>query len=72
MHGRQQHIMAHRMNGIAYPMQLKVRKAIHNLEERKMKEQLINQLANYKNYANLDNLTYHVYTSINQIINNLT
>lgn len=30
--GRQQHIIAHKMKGIAYPMQLMVRKAIHNLQ----------------------------------------
>lgn len=31
MHGRQQQITPHRMNGIAYPMQLKVKNTIHNL-----------------------------------------
>lgn len=31
MQGRQQHIVAHRINGMAYPIQLKVRNTIHNL-----------------------------------------
>jgi hypothetical protein len=31
MQGRQQHIIAQRMKGMAYPMQLKVRNTIHNL-----------------------------------------
>jgi hypothetical protein len=31
MHGKQQQIVAHKMNGIAYPMQLKVRNTMHNL-----------------------------------------
>jgi hypothetical protein len=29
--GRQQQIVAHRINGIAYPIQLKMRNTIHNL-----------------------------------------
>jgi hypothetical protein len=31
MHGKQQQMVAHNMKGIAYPMQLKVSNAIHNL-----------------------------------------
>jgi hypothetical protein len=31
MQGKQQHIVAHKMNGIAYPIQLNVRKTMHNL-----------------------------------------
>jgi hypothetical protein len=31
MQGRQQHIIAQRMKGIAYPIQLKVRNTMHNL-----------------------------------------
>lgn len=32
MQGKQQQIVAHSMNGMAYPMQLKVRKTIHSLQ----------------------------------------
>lgn len=31
MQGKQQQIVAHSMNGMAYPMQLKVRNTMHNL-----------------------------------------
>jgi hypothetical protein len=31
MHGKQQQIVAHKMKGMAYPMQLNVRNTIHNL-----------------------------------------
>lgn len=33
MQGRQQQIVAHSMNGMAYPMQLKVRNTMDNLQE---------------------------------------
>lgn len=36
--GKQQQMVAHSMNGIAYPMQLKVRNAIHNLQTNKQKQ----------------------------------
>jgi len=39
MQGRQQHIIAQRMNGMAYPMQLKVRNTIHNLVGSKSQQQ---------------------------------
>ena len=39
MQGRQQHIIAQRMNGMAYPMQLKVRNTIHNLVWSKSQQQ---------------------------------
>lgn len=32
MQGKQQQIVAHSMNGMAYPIQLKVRNTIHNLQ----------------------------------------
>ncbi|BAS81285.1 Os02g0787533 [Oryza sativa Japonica Group] len=35
MQGRQQHIIAQRMKGMAYPIQLKVRNTIHNLAGKK-------------------------------------
>jgi len=31
IHGKQQHIIAHKINGMAYPIQLNVRNTIHNL-----------------------------------------
>jgi hypothetical protein len=39
MQGRQQHIIAQRMKGMAYPMQLKVRNTIHNLVGSKSRQQ---------------------------------
>ena len=39
MQGRQQHIIAQRMNGMAYPMQLKVRNTMHNLVGSKGQQQ---------------------------------
>jgi hypothetical protein len=35
MQGRQQHIVAQSINGITYPIQLKVRNTIHNLRAMK-------------------------------------
>jgi hypothetical protein len=36
--GKQQQIVAHKMKGIAYPIQLKVRNTIHNLQSKKMQK----------------------------------
>lgn len=36
--GRQQQIVAHKMKGIAYPIQLKIRNTTHNLQREKMQK----------------------------------
>jgi hypothetical protein len=43
MQGRQQHIIAQRMKGMAYPIQLKVRNTMHNLVGNKVSSRIKKQ-----------------------------
>jgi hypothetical protein len=48
MQGRQQHIIAQRMKGMAYPMQLKVRNTIHNLAGSKVSKKKTGQYLTHR------------------------
>lgn len=53
MQGRQQHIIAQRMKGMAYPIQLKVRNTIHNLAGKKVSNKIKGASYPHKKYLYL-------------------